>query len=130
MKKINYVSQIFVSKKAFDLSKMKPLIVSHLTTIKPHLIWTSLLFISIYIIFLNLKTTSSVTLLPSTKQETINLTQLKHGFSNELLNKSYLKVVENATNLADTKYLIYECKKLRSCGGWADRVKGIWSLLT
>ena len=27
-----------------------------------------------------------------------------------------------------TKYLVYECKKLKSCGGWADRLKGIMSV--
>jgi hypothetical protein len=90
--------------------------------------WTSLLFISVYVLFLNLKSTPSITFLPNTKQETVNLTQLKQGISNQLQTKSYVNEVKNAAIY--TKYLVYECKKLRSCGGWADRVKGIWSLLT
>ncbi len=101
---------------------MKSLLVSHLSTLKPHLIWTSLLFITIYVLFLNLKSTPSITFLPNTKQETVDITQSKQGFSNQLQTKSFVK---NTANLSDTKYLVYECKKLRSCGGWADRVKGI-----
>ncbi len=104
---------------------MKSLLVSHLSTIKPHLIWTSLLFITIYVLFLNLKSTPSITFLPNTKQETVDITQSKQGFSNQLQTKSFVKEVKNAANISDTKYLVYECKKLRSCGGWADRVKGI-----
>jgi len=108
---------------------MKSLLVSHLSTLKPHLIWTSLLFITIYVLFLNLKSTLSITFLPNTKQETVVITQSKQGFSNQLQTKSFVKEVKNAANLSDTKYLVYECKKLRSCGGWADRVKGILFLL-
>ena len=52
--------------------------------------------------------------------------------------KSLILTEQNATRLLQNlnaslnnttpklKYLVYECKKTRPCGGWADRLKGNW----
>ena len=32
----------------------------------------------------------------------------------------------NNNSLSKLKFLIYECKKARPCGGWADRLKGFY----